>query len=516
LCQRADTRVTADVRAFQHLTLLVATFMVAICGLVYELLIGTLSSYLMGDSVFEFSLVIGLFMTAMGLGSWLSRHVRDDLVGWFVRIQIAIGLLGGLAPLLLFYAFAHLDNYRPFLLLSVTLIGSLVGMEIPLVIRLLEYIRELRVNVSNVLTLDYVGALAASLLFPLVLVPQLGLLRTGLLFGLFNLFVAGLAIWVFRAELPGLRRLLLLLLFAGMGLVGLFVNSAYLTDRMEDRFYQDEVIHAHSSPYQRLVVTRDGARISFYINGALQFDSLDEYRYHESLVHPAMGLAERRENILILGGGDGMALREVLRWQDAVRVTLVDLDPAVTDLFGRNPLLRQLNHDSLSSPRLRLLNQDGWKFLEQAEEIFDVIIIDLPDPRRIALSRLYSKTFYKLASRRLARGGVLVSQATSPLYARKAYWCIATTLEEGSGLHLTPYHTYIPSFGEWGFVLASGKQLSWQQLRLPDGLRYLNQQTLDLMGHFPADMARVPVEANSLANHNLTRYYEEGWSTWFR
>ncbi|MBF0256280.1 MAG: polyamine aminopropyltransferase [Gammaproteobacteria bacterium] len=500
----------------QHLTLLFATFVVAICGLVYELLIGTLSSYLMGDSVFEFSLVIGLFMTAMGLGSWLSRHAQLELARWFVGIQFGIGLLGGLAPLILFFAFAQLDNYRPFLLLIITALGTLTGMEIPLVIRLLEHMRELRVNLSNVLSLDYGGALVASLLFPLVLAPQLGLLRTGLLFGLLNLWVALLAVWVFRDQLARWGRWLGALLLSMALLAGLFVLAERLTQSMETRLYDDEIVYAETSPYQRLVLTRDGARIRFFLNGGLQFDSLDEYRYHESLVHPALALAERRERLLILGGGDGLALREVLRWGDIGQVDLVDLDPAVTGLFSRNPLLRQLNGDSLSDPRVRVHNADAWKFLEQADALYDAILIDLPDPRSLSLSRLYSESFYKLAAKRLARGGVLVTQATSPLYARQAFWSIVASLQQGSGLDVLGYHAYVPSFGEWGFALASAKHLQLQDLKLPAGLRFLHNDLLAAMTQFPADMAPLPVESNRLSNHILTRYYEEGWANWFR
>lgn len=489
--------------------------MVAVCGLVYELLIGTLSSYLIGDSVFAFSLVIGLFMTSMGLGSWGSRFVRQGLAAAFVQVQTWVGLVGGLAPLALFYAFAQLETYYPFLVLVTVLIGTLIGFEIPLVLRLAERLRELRINVANVLTADYIGALAASLLFPLVLVPQLGLLRVGLFFGLLNLGVAAFAAWVFREELSRHRQLIFGLAVAMGLLVTLYLGSGLLTRLIEDRLYEDEIIYAESTPYQRIVVTRDGARIRLFLDGALQLDSLDEYRYHESLVHPALALSERRDRVLVLGGGDGMAAREILRWPDVSRVDLVDLDPAVTRLFADNSLLQRLNDGALDDPRVTIHNVDAWQFVKKSADLYDTIVVDLPDPRTLALSRLYTRAFYRDLVSRLARGGVLVTQATSPLYARKAFWCIAETLESLRLGETLPYHAYVPSFGEWGFVMASRKRLDWDAIDLPGGLRFLSPIILAAMPAFPADMTRPPVEINRLADHVLLRYYEEGWSRWF-
>jgi spermidine synthase len=500
----------------KHLLLLASTFVIAVCGLVYELLVGTVSSYLLGDSVYQFSLVIGLFMSAMGLGSFLSRFIRRDLERSFVRLQIGVGLIGGLAPLLLFNAFAYLDNYTPFLLLACILAGTLVGAEIPLVVRMLERLRELKINISNVLTADYIGALAASLLFPLVLVPQLGLLRTGLLFGLLNLAVAGLAVAVFRAERPALARSWIGVGVAAVLLSGLFVWAPNATALFEDRLYRDEIVHAEDSPYQRILITRNGKRLRLFLNGALQLDSLDEYRYHEALVHPAMALADHREQVLVLGGGDGMAVREVLRFPGVKEVTLVDLDPRVTGLFTDHPLLAPLNRHALSDSRVRVINQDAGKFLEQTERLYDLIVLDLPDPRALALSRLYTRGFYRLATSRLAAQGRLVTQATSPLFARRAFYCIQATLQAASpDLQTLPYHAYIPSFGDWGFVLASRAHIPWHRIHpLPDA-RFATADTLAAMPRFPPDMGPVDVRVNTLVDHPLVRYYDAGWSRWY-
>ncbi len=503
-----------------YLPLLAATFVIATAGLVYELIAGTVSSYLLGDSVYQFSLVIGLFMTAMGLGAWLSRHV-EALEQGFVSAQIALGLIGGFSAPILFFAFVMIDNYEAFLLLICLVVGTLVGLEIPLIVRLLQREQALRVNISNILTADYLGALAAALLFPLVLVPQLGLMAVSLLFGLFNILVAGLSWWIFRARLA---RSVPWIIAAALILVGTgFTGAERLTSFLETRLFEGEIIWAETTPYQRLaVVDRNGAT-QLFINGNLQFDSRDEHRYHEALVHPAMTHAPRQEHVLILGGGDGLAAREVLRYPDVETITLVDLDPAITSLFHDNPKLRQLNQGALGNPKVTIVNDDAWKFLDQSDEQFDVVIIDLPDPHSFAVSKLYSLGFYSDLAQHMKADSVIVTQATSPLFAPEAFWSIHNTLaatEDPFSLKQTldtlPYHAYVPSFGDWGFVMAGSRLAREPQRDLPDGLRFLTADAFDAMTRFPPDMAALPSEVNTILDHPLPAYYEKGWSQWFR
>lgn len=504
-----------------QLLLLTATFIIAISGLIYELLAGTLSSYLLGDSVYQFSLVIGLFMSAMGIGAYLSRFIPKHLEQAFIYIQIALGVLGGLSAPFLFMTFTVMPNYDAFLFLTCLLIGSLVGLEIPLITRILEQHQILKLNISNVLTADYIGALVAALLFPLVLVPKLGLMNTSLLFGLMNLLVAGMSLWLF-AELLPLKRLLSLLVSSILLLLVMMLFSTHWVSYFERQLFQHPVVFAQSTPYQRLVLTRKNQQTRLFINGSLQFNSQDEYRYHESLVHPVMNLSQRRQQVLILGGGDGLALREILKYADVEQVSLVDLDPAMTDLFQTHPLLRELHKEAFQDPRVKVFNQDAWQFVEASEQFFDVIIIDLPDPHGTSLSRLYSRQFYTLLSQRLSRNGLMVTQATSPLFAREAFWCIAETLastpdsyRQDETLYTLPYHLYVPSFGEWGFVMAGHYQPQNEFKHLPADLRYFSAQRWPAMRDFPADMQDPDVEINDLHTHVLMAYYEEGWTRWF-
>lgn len=501
-----------------EVALLASVFVVAACGLVYELAAGALASYLLGDSVLQFSTVIGSYLFAMGIGSWLSRHIEHQLVAQFLRIELLVGLIGGLMPAALFAAHSLLPtgHVLPFKLLLyglVLVVGILVGLEIPLVMRILKrHFREryaLRELVSQVLTFDYLGALAVSVAFPLLLVPQLGLIRTGVFFGLLNAAVAVWALWLFRGELRALRWHVAACagVIAALGLA--MVQAESMTTWAEDRFYGDRVVLRESSNYQRIVVTSGPAGVRLFLNGNLQFHSRDEYRYHESLVHPAMAGHGAPKRVLVLGGGDGMVVREVLKYPTVEQVTLVELDPQMTRLFAKVPMLSALNQGALASPKLRIVNADAFGWLQANEEVFDVIVVDFPDPTNYSLGKLYTTTFYQQIDQHLAAGGYAVVQTTSPLIARQSYWTVVSTIE-AAGLGTTPYHAHVPSFGEWGFVIASRRP--WRAPEaLPTGLRFLTPQAWPGMLNFPPDMARVPAEPNRLSNQTLVHTFEREW-----
>lgn len=493
-----------------EVALLASVFVVAACGLVYELAAAALASYVLGDSVLQFSTIIGTYLFAMGVGSWLSRFFERQLPAHFLRIELLVALIGGTLPAILFIANAWQPGaFRVLLYALVLLVGTLVGLEIPLVMRILKRNVQLRELVSQVLTFDYLGALAVSVAFPLLLVPQLGLIRTGLLFGIMNAAVAVWALWLFRHEL---RRFTSHAVACGLTLAVLaaaFAASERITTLAEDRFYQDRILLAESSPWQRIVVTQGRGGVRLYLNGNLQFAQGDEYRYHEALVHPVMAAHGAPRHVAVLGGGDGMAVREVLRHPSVESVTLVELDPAMTRLFAAHPVLTALNGESLRSPKVRVVNTDAFKWLEESRESFDVIIVDFPDPTNFSIGKLYTNSFYALLEQRLSASGYAAVQTTSPLLARESFWTVVTTIES-VGLTATPYHAHVPSFGEWGFVVASRRPHRMPQA-LPDGLRFLSVQTLPQLFDFPRDMARVPAEVNRLSNQVLVTTYEREW-----
>lgn len=493
-----------------EVALLASVFVVAACGLVYELAAGALASYVLGDSVLQFSTVIGTYLFAMGVGSWLSRYFERQLPAHFLRIELMVALIGGSLPALLFIVNAYQPvAFRPLLYGLVLLVGALVGLEIPLVMRILKRNVQLRELVSQVLTFDYLGALAVSVAFPLLLVPQLGLIRTGLLFGLMNAAVALWALWLFRHELRRLRAHTLACVLTLAVLLAGFAGAQQITTLAEDKFYQDRIVLAESSPWQRIVVTQGRSGLRLFLNGNLQFAEADEYRYHEALVHPAMAAHGAPRKVAVLGGGDGMAVREILRHPQVESVTLVELDPRMTQLFATHPALVRLSGGALLSPKLKIVHADAFKWLEESRESFDVIVVDFPDPTNFSVGKLYTNSFYALLEQRLAASGYAVVQTTSPLLARQSFWTVATTLES-VGLRVAPYHAHVPSFGEWGFILASRRPYRMPEA-LPGGLQFLTLQSLPQLFDFPRDMARVPAEVNRLSNQVLVTTYEREW-----
>jgi spermidine synthase len=255
------------------------------------------------------------------------------------------------------------------------------------------------------------------------------------------------------------------------------------------------------------VLTRWKDDLRLFLNSHLQFSSRDEYRYHEALVHPGLAALPGARRVLVLGGGDGLAVREILKYPTVENVTLVDLDPEMTHLFSAHVVLSSLNNHSLTNPRVHVINADAFRWLDANSGSYDFIVADFPDPTSYSLGKLFTTTFYRLAAKHLSVGGLLVVQSTSPLFARQSYWCIVETVKQ-AGLRTYPYHLYVPSFGEWGFVI--GSQMPYEFPRqLPTGLRYL--ANVGEMFDFPNDMRPVPVEANYLNNQILVRYYEREW-----
>lgn len=365
------------------------------------------------------------------------------------------------------------------------------------------------------LTFDYLGALAVSLLFPLVLAPRLGLARTAFLFGLLNVAVALWTTWHFRRELAdGSPRAVSGRVLRGGVLMILLAGGLALSDRItrfaEQGLYGDTVVYAHSSDYQRMVVTRWKDDIRLYLNGNLQFSSQDEHRYHEALVHPALASLPGARRVLVLGGGDGLAVREILKYPQVEAVTLVDLDPDMTRLFSSAEPLAALNRGALRDARVSVVNADAGQWLEGDVGVFDLIVADFPDPSNFALGKLYSVPVYRLMSRHLAEGGLLVVQSTSPYFAPHAFWCVDATLRE-AGFNTWPYHAYVPSFGEWGFILAGKRPAFNPPRRLPVPTRYLNADTMADLFRFPPDMDAPPVEPNRLNSQSLVHYFEQDW-----
>ncbi|RQX19748.1 polyamine aminopropyltransferase [Micromonospora ureilytica] len=501
---------------------LVAVFVCAACGLVYELALVALGSYLIGDAVGQASIVLGVMVFAMGVGALVAKPLQPRAAAAFAVIELTLALLGGLSVLGLYAAFAWLDLYGPALVGTAFVLGLLIGAEIPLLMVMLQRIREQAAGsaVADLFAADYVGALLGGLAFPFLLIPVFGQLKGALVVGAVNA-VAGLALvcTVFRKELSRRARLVL---GAGSVVVALCLGYAWVTAAdfevtARQQLYRDPVVHAERSRYQEIVLTRSVREVGhadtdlrLFLNGDLQFSSVDEYRYHEALVHPAM--RGPRGDVLVLGAGDGLAVREILRYPDVRRVTVVDLDPAVVALASTVPQLRELNGGSLDDPRVRVLNTDAFGWLRTAAERFDVVVADLPDPDETATAKLYTVEFYTLIRSVLAEQGRLVVQSGSPYFAPRSYWSIDASVRE-AGFATVPYHVDVPSFGDWGFLLATAGTVP-PVLELPADaprLRFLDPGVLRAAAAFPPDRARLDVPPSTLLQPRVLDYARTEW-----
>ncbi len=542
--------------------LYLTTFIMGGCGIAYEYTLSRVAADILGNSARQWALVIGAMMFCMGIGADLQKRLDDKLLlDKFIAAEILLGVLGGLGPLTLLFTYGLAPAY--YIIIQYTFIcsiGLLLGFELPLIARLNSaYTQQLKINLGKVLKMDYIGALAGALLWVFLLPRFFTLIESAYVLGLLNLSAAAILLIYFRSEITLKSRLWLFFIAALMILSVSFYNARTWTAKAEQYLYRDRIIFSKTTRYQHIVLTRSRAQeICCYINGSLQFNSADEHIYHENLVHPAFTLAANPRRILILGGGDGMAAREILKYESVKEIVLCDLDPEMTDLARTDPILTRLNHNSLSSAKIKILQNHDLKELPEKDQIlvtnqkkrfgsrpelvaevtvinldaatllenlagkFDVIIIDFPDPNNEELAKLYSRTFYRRLADRLAIDGIFVQQATSPFHAREAFLCVGRTIR-ASGLSAIPYHDNVPSFGEWGWWLG-GHRERWSAANLKKGLkkrheikvetRYLSPEMIHASLDFGKDqLISGEQEINTLVNHKIFTYYLEGWQT---
>ncbi len=453
---------------------MLTTLIISGCSICYELIISAVSSYLIGDTTLQYSITIGLYMCAMGLGSYISKYMKNNLFNWFVFIEIGVAIVGGTSALILFYANLYLETYQIVMYIEIIVIGTFVGAEIPILTRIIEDDNEnLRVTLSSIFSFDYIGGLVGSIAFPIILLPHLGYFATSFLIGCMNTLAATLIIFKYSDRLinPKIYRISVVILFVVMLLGMLFSDN--ISSRVEDGLYRDRVIFSKHTKYQ-------------------------DTKY--------------QDNVLILGGGDGLAVREILKYKEP-NITLVDLDKDMVNLCKENKQIKELNKNSLNSDRLTIVNQDAYQFLKNTDEKFDVIIVDLPDPNNESLNKLYTNVFYRLCSNSLTADGIMTVQSTSPYYAANAFWCINDTLES-EGFYVKPYHLQVPSFGDWGFNLASKKKLD-DSFEIDVDTRFLDESNLDALFEFGKDeMPKSEVEINSLSKPRLITYYSKAVRNW--
>ena len=436
----------------RHLSFIlkICVFATGCAAMVTEYTLATLASYLLGDSIRQWTIVISLMLFSMGLGSRYSRKFEAQLLDRFVLIEFGLSFLCTFSAMFCFWISAYTMNFGLVIYAVACMIGFLTGLEIPLITRINQSFESLRENISSVMEFDYYGGLLGGALFAFVLLPFLGLTYTPVLIGSFNLLVASLILWYFPDRLT--RPRILNAQFVALFLVSVlaFAVAKPIILYGEQHKYKDKIIYQEQTRYQKIVVTQWKDDYWLFINGSTQFSTYDEERYHEPLVHPLMGLIKERKDILLLGGGDGLAAREILKYPDLENLTLVDLDPAMTRLARQDKVFLGINQGSLNDPRVRVVNQDAYQFIKNSGDLYDAVIIDLPDPKSVSLSLLYSLGFYKMVEKHLKPFGAMVTQSTSPLYSPEAFLCIKKTME-AAGFSTVPYQNSVPSMGQWGW-----------------------------------------------------------------
>jgi spermidine synthase len=535
-----------------------ATLLLGAAGLLYEYVLSVLGNTLLGSRLDELLIIMALMMFAMGMGSLLQQRLAGPIVDWFLGLQVALGLFGGVAATAIFALYVASESFLVVLYLCAALIGLLVGMQLPLLLRLhAELVPELRKNLGTILSLDYVGALLGALAFVLVLLTWQSLARIGFVLGLANVAVAVLGLVIFRDRVRHPRAVTFGAAAATL-VLGAGVQAADdWSAAIEQRYFRHPIVFRETSQYQHIVLTKRGDRLRLHLNRHLQFDSQDEAIYHELLVHPAMSLAPSRARVLILGGGDGLALREVLAYPDVHEVTLIDIDPVVVRMGAIQPDLVRLNRNAYADPRVRLApatlratdprrypvvidserrlgflepaphpvaeveiaGLDADTFLGAAEGLFDVAIVDFVDPREVETAKLFSRELYESLRQHLTPTGVVAVQGSSPYYAREVFLCIGETLR-AAGFATVPYQHNVPSFNAWGFHLAAQPPLDAEELR--QRLRHVTLQveTTFLTAEVVAAStvfgkgwldSSVPIEVNTKLNPVILRYARYGW-----
>jgi len=510
------------VTPFRSSILKLCLFATGLSGIVAEYVLSTLATYFLGDSVFQWSMIVSIMLFSMGLGSRFSKFFENNLLSTFINIEFILSIIVSFISLII-YTVSAWTHFTAEMIYSLSiLVGMLIGMEIPLVIRINERYESLKVNVSSAMENDYYGSLLGGVFFAFVGLPYLGITHTPFVLGSINFGVAIVLIITLWHEMdkPFQQKLTVLSTLIGIVIVVGALSAQHIIDLTAQKKYKDQIIYDRQTKYQKIVITQSGTEYWLYINGNQQLSTLDERAYHEALVHPAILSHPGPERVLVLGGGDGCAVRELLKHPVVKTITLVDLDPVMTELGKSHPVISSINGESLHHPKVSIVNQDAFTFLEASTQHFDVIIVDLPDPKSVDIGRMYSVEFYSVALNRLRNDGLLVTQAGSPFFAEKGFFCIEKTMQF-AGFQTIPYHHYLKTLGEWGWVVGkkspgsgSNRMEKNQFTGLPfDNVstKWINKDAMEMMlafGKPQTDTSKI--KSNTLEHPVLHEYYLKG------
>jgi len=490
-----------------------AVFIAGLCSIIYELLVSTTATYFLGDGVRQFSIIIGVYLFSMGIGAFVSKYLKEMPLRFFVHIEYLLGLIGGVSVPLIFYLFVSVNAMvlQILCLVIIFVIGLLTGMEVPLLTFVSNEV-DFKNNLSNVLSLDYIGGLIATLIFPFILLPFVGLFYSSLIFGIINILLGLILNHVFLGKS---KRTMILGMLSMLVLIVLVFSGGKLLKAWDNAIYKNPIVLNTQTPYQKIVVTKKQADVRLYLNRVIQFSSSDEYRYHEPLVHIPMALHENPKKILILGGGENLAAREVLKHKSITQIDVVDIDSTMFYLAKTNPYFLKINEGAAKNKKVNLISEDAFTFLHTNTDFYDVIIADLPDPTSEAIARLYSKQFFLLAKQKLNKNGLFVTQSGEIYFSNTVFSCINNTLSKVFK-NIKPYHSYVPSFGDWGFIMASDSNIEETNVYndLPNDLKFLTKSQFEIAFEFPIDISIKKTKLNTLDSPIILNYFLEDWNKW--
>ncbi|MFY7670694.1 polyamine aminopropyltransferase [Tenacibaculum sp. MEBiC06402] len=494
--------------------LILTVIIAGLCSIVYELLVSATASYFLGDGVKQFSILIGVYLFSMGIGAYGSKFFTKNSLKTFIYLEYILGLIGGLSVPILYFLFVKVSptSFQFYSMFIIFLIGLLTGAEVPLLTFAFEN-TQVKEKLSLILSLDYIGGLFATLLFPFILLPFVGLFYSSLLFGIINILL-GLIVALFVLKLE--KKFI----WWGVASCGVLLTVVFYAGNLlniwENKIYKHPVAFEKQTIYQKMVLTKNKHKdVRLYLNRAIQFSSLDEHRYHELLVHVPMCYKKDVKNVLILGGGENLASREVLKHSQVESIDVVDIDPDIFKLAQTNSDLLEINQGAANNEKVNLIANDAFNYLYRTEKRYDLIIADLPDPANESIARLYSKEFYSLVKRCLKPDGISVTQAGEIYFSNRTFSCIYNTI--GSVFdYQKEYQVYIPSFGNWGFVIGANTELdnlSAEKLPL-EKLKFLDKKELNYALTLPKDIEIQETKINKLDKPIILNYFSEDWQRW--
>lgn len=506
-------------KASKSQILKLALFATGLSGIVAEYILSTLATYFLGDSIFQWTMILSMMLFSMGLGSRLSSLVKRDILAFFLKVEFTLSLLTSTAALASYVMMGYTSYVAVIIYGFAIAIGLLIGLEIPLVTRINEENEELRTNIAGVMENDYYGSLLGGVFFVFVGLPYLGLTYTPFILGGVNLLVAIGLFWRLRAYLNKQLQMFFKIVIPSIivFLAALAYGAEEIVLHSEQQRYGDKVVFSEQTRFQKITITQFQDQYWLFLNGSKQLCTFDEWLYHEPLVHPVMALSKQPKKVLILGAGDGCAIREVLKYEQVDSIILVDIDPEMTRIGSTHPIFTKMNDSSYYNPKVKVVNQDAYQFLEEHVGFFDVMILDFPDPKSVDINRVYTREFYALCYQRLSASGMLVTQAVSPYYTTKAFRCIEKTVNS-AGFHVLPIHNHVYSFGEWGWIIGS-KRMNNEYMKAAlqsetystIDTKWMTKESVYLMTSFGRDLQDTTnLEVNTIHNPVLYRYYLDG------